>query len=150
MDADLLIKPSFRDVLEMCKVEGQALEELPAKAGVSTGLLCAMIANSAVCRLGAESVLRTLSEWTGQSWTLDNVAVVLMPTFKDLCTLHNLSLNTLSERSRVPFAIVERMWHNSPVPKNEAHLVLDMASSRSRLDYTLQNVDVKLEEVPYG
>jgi hypothetical protein len=148
MDADIPIKPSFRDVLEMCKVEGQALEALPDKAGVSTGLLCAMIANSAVCRLGAERVLQTLSECTDRSWTLNNVAVVLMPTFKDLCTLHNLSLNTLAERSRVPFAIVERMWHGSPVPSHEARLVLDMASRRSRLDYTLQNVDVKLVEVP--
>ncbi len=140
-------KKRFYEVCQMYHLDSQAMQHIAAKAGFSKQVMDAMAVSVAVCRAQATAVLAALSEQTGQTWTLDNVKVVLFPTFAGLHALHQFDLDMLSIASGVSFDIISRMLREEPVPMKQARLVLRAASKQvGQMWYTLDNVDVKTSE----
>ena len=139
-------KMRFSEVCQMYSLDDQAMQEIADKAGFPKHVVDDMSASVAVRRVHATSVLAALSERTGETWTLSNVKVVLLPTFADLHSLHQFDLAILSTASGVSFDLISRLLRDEAVPKNEARLVLQAASQQTRQHYTLNNVDVKLTQ----
>jgi len=75
--------------------------------------------------------------------------VPLYPTFKDLHESHAFDLATLATDAGVPFAVIDMLLENTPIPKKEAGRILETVSRETGQDYGLHNVDVKLEEVQH-
>ncbi len=131
----------------MYNFDYQAMQSIAKKAGVPKRVVDAMSVSVAVRRQDASSALAALGDLTGQTWTLNNVKVVLFPTFAGLHTLHQFDLAILSTASGVSFDIISRMLLDEPVPMNQARLVLRAASKQvGQMWYTLNNVDVKLSD----
>jgi hypothetical protein len=70
-----------------------------------------------------------------------------MPTFAELHAKHQFDLASLAHKAGVPFGITGRMIAGKLVAPADARLVLQMASKITGDYYTLENVDVPLEEV---
>jgi hypothetical protein len=121
----------------------QALADL---AGLPKQVVNAMSVSVVVRRAHALKVLAALGSVTGQTWTLDNVKVALMPSFQDFHTLHQFDLAILSTASGVSFDIISMLLRDEPVPIKEARSVLQAASKQTGQHYTLDNVDVRLTE----
>jgi len=106
----------------------------------------AMCNGTAVARSDVERVLAAFSQFTHSTWTLSNVYMRVLPTFADLYEAHKFDTASLSLNAGVPFAIVDQMLCNYPVPMNDAVKVLQTLSSLLGQCYTLENVAVKLSD----
>jgi hypothetical protein len=139
-----VIKPTFFNAVVLHDFDYPTLQLIATMAGVEEYVISAMFTTTAIHRADAEKILTAFSEYTQESYTLDNVRVALHPTFSDIVDVHKLDTSVLSTRSGVPIAIIDMMLCDEPVPIKEARLVLQMASRASNHDYSLENVDVKL------
>lgn len=140
------VKPRFSEVCQMHNLDYQAMQALADTAGVPKHVVDAMSVSTAVHRAHATSVLKALSDHTGQTWTLDNVKVALLPTFQDFYAFHQFDLSILSATSGISFDTIGMMLRDEPVSTREARLVLQAASKQTRLYYKFSNVDVKLTD----
>ena len=122
------------------------MQALADKAGVKKDIVDAMSVSMAVRRVQALKVLAALSEYTGESWTLDNVQVRLLPTYSDYHAFHPFDLARLSTGSTVPFDRLEMLLRGEPITTREAQLVLLAASRQIGLSYKLANVDMALSD----
>jgi hypothetical protein len=139
-------QPTKLCFFDLClELDERAMQEIADKAGVAKRVVDDMSLSIAVPRVNAEKVLTAFSQYMGQSYTLDTVKIALFPTFEEIHKKHNFDLATLAMHSGVPYAIVDMMLVNHPVPEKEARLVLQMASRLSEQIYRLEKVDVKLE-----
>ena len=138
------VKKRFYEVCQMYNLDSQTMQAIADKARVSKDIVDAMAVSVAVRRVDALSVLAALSEHTDQTWTLENVTVALLPTFKDFHSIHQFDLAILSTTSGVSFDIISSMLHDKPIPMKEAGLVLMAASKQTGQSYRLKNIDVKL------
>jgi hypothetical protein len=142
------IRTTFYNVVVMhYDFDYTTLQLIAEMAGVDIRIMDRMFTSVAIRRSDAEKLLATFSEYTQESWTLDNVKVALYPTFADLYTLHQLDLDTLSTHSEIARTVIDKMLCDVPVAEREAHLVLQVVSRLSQQTYTLDTVDVKLAEV---
>ncbi len=146
MENDTLqpVKPRFYEICQKHNLDYQAMQTLADRARLPKNVVDSMSVSVAVRRVQASSVLAALSDQTGQTWTLDNVKVALLPTFQDLHTIYQFDLAILSTKSGVSFDTIGKMLDDEPVAKEEARLILLAASKQSGLNYTVSNVDVKL------
>jgi hypothetical protein len=145
-EAPQAVKPRFSEVCQMHHLEYQGMQDIADKAKVPKYVVDAMSVSVAVRRVHALKVLAALGDLTGQTWTLNNVKVALLPTFQNFHTIHQFDLTILSTTSGVSFDIIGMMLRDEPVPMKEARSVLQAASKQTGLHYTLDNVDVKLTE----
>ena len=139
-------KMRFYEVCRMHHLDDQAMQEIADKAGFPKHVVDDMSASVAVRRWHATSVLAALSERTGETWTLSNVKVVVLPTFADLHSLHQFDLAILSTARGVSFDLIGMLLRDEAVSTREARAILQAASQQTRHHYTLNNVDVKLTE----
>lgn len=137
-------KPRFYDICY--NLDYQTLLDIANKVEVTKSVMDAMLMSIAIHRSDANKILVAFSQHTGTTWTLDNVRVALLPTFKDLHAKHAFDLESLTTEAGVPFAIIDMMLDDAPVPKQEARLVLRVVSKEAGEDYTFENVDVQLEK----
>ena len=137
-------KPRFYEICQIHNFDYKAMQALADKAGVPKEIVDRMAVSAAVRRAQAIAVLAALSNLTSQTWTLDNVKVALLPTFQNLHTVYQFDLAILSTKSGISFDTIGKMLNSEPVTKEEARLVLLAASRQSGLNYTVNNVDVKL------
>jgi len=140
------VKTRFSEVCQKYNLDYQAMQGIADKAGLPKHAVDAMSVSVAVRRVHALKVLEALSEYTDQTWTLDNVKVALFPTFADLHTIHQFDLAILSTASGVSFDIIGMMLRDEPVAMKEARLVLQAASQQTGQEYRVTNVDVQLTE----
>ncbi len=138
------IKPCFYDICTIHAFNSQKLQRLATLSGVSMSTIEAMCDGTAVMRFDAEKVLTVFSQLTRCKWTLNNVNVLVLPTFADLFVALGFDAASLSVDADVPFATVDQMLCNCPVPRDDAVKVLQTLSSRTGHDYTLENVVVQL------
>lgn len=139
-------KPRFFEVCQMYNLDYQAMQGIADTARVPKHIVDAMSVSVAVRRAHASSVLAALGDHTGQTWTLDNVQVALLPTFQNVHMLHQFDLVILSTASGVSFDLIAMMLRDEPVSMKEAKSVLKAASQQTGQTYTVRNVDVKLTE----
>lgn len=135
------LKPRFFYLCGRFHIDAIGLQDIAHKANVHNFVVNAMFLNDRVS--DAEKVLTAFSERTNTTYTLDNVQVSLLPTFKEIYERHHFDLATLSTGSSIPSAIIDMMLVDEPVPIQEARLVLQMASRLSRQNYSLETVDVR-------
>jgi len=128
----------------MHNLDFHAMQALADLAGVPKQVVDRMAVSVAVRRVHAIAVLAALSELTGQRWALDNVKVVLLPTFADLHALHQFDLAILSTTSGVSFDRLSLLLQDEPILMKEAGPILHAASQQTGLRYSLTNVDLKL------
>ena len=144
-----LPKPTKQLFYNLCveyDLDEQALQKIEDMAGVHKGVVNTMFVSVAVHRVEAEKVLVAFSEYTGQTWTLSNVKVALMPTFADLHATHHFDLARLATSAGVPFATIDMMLSAHAVTRQDAMLVLQMVSRLAGEIYTLDTVDVLTDE----
>jgi hypothetical protein len=137
-------KTRFYEICQMYNLDSQAMQALADKAGVPKQVVDHMAVSVAVRRMHASSVLAALGDLTGQTWTLDNVKVILLPTFADLHTLHQFDLAILSTTSGVSFDRISMLLRDEPVSMKEAGPILQAASQQTGHHYSLTNVDMKM------
>jgi len=140
------VKPRFSEVCQRYHLDYQAMQAIAEKASVPKKVVDAMSVSSAVHRGRAESVLAALSEYTHDTWTLENVHVAVLPTFQDFHTFYQFDLAILSTASGIPFDTVDRMLRGEPITLYQARRIMQAASQQSRLCYRFYNVDVKLSD----
>ena len=70
------VKPTFRDLYETYQLH---LAQLAHRAGVSPRILYLMLEGQPVRHEDAKSVLETLSQQTGITYSLETVHVMLLP-----------------------------------------------------------------------
>jgi hypothetical protein len=102
-------RPLFYDICLMYEFDDNALQAIANMAGVDKSIVDAMFVSLAVRHVDAEKVLVAFSEYTGQTWGLDNVKVTLLPTFADLLALHQFDLVRLATSAGVPYATLDMM-----------------------------------------
>jgi hypothetical protein len=137
-------KPRFSEVCQMHHLDYQAMQTIAGKAGVLKQVVDAMSVSVAVRRTHATAVLTALSDHTDHTWTLDNVRVALLPTFRDFHTIHQFDLAILSTASGVSFDVIGMMLRDEQVSLEEAKAVLRAASKQACQSYTISNIDVKV------
>lgn len=137
-------RPRFSEVCQRYHLDYQSMQEIARSAGVPKEVVDAMAVSTAVHRDQALKVLAVLSERTGATWTLDNVQVVILPTFKEFHVFHQFDLAILSTTSGVSFDTIDRMLRGEPIREHEAIRILQAASRQTRLYYKFTNVDVAL------
>ena len=142
-------KQLFYNLCVAYDLDDQALQDIANMAGVDKGVVNTMFVSIAVCRVEAEKVLMAFSEYTGKTWNFDTVKVALMPTFADLQEKHQLDLARLAIGAGVPYAILDMMLSGHAISQQNAMLVLQMASRLTGENYTIDNVDIPLEEVQH-
>ena len=136
-------KQSFCDVCLMyCLLSEQVLEEM-AKS-MSTPILLRMLVGKPVHREVALKALTTLSKSTGQKWGLDNVQIVLLPTFKEVYESCALNIGDLTGLDKLYLPAIIQMLEEKPVLQSYAMRVLASLSAYVGVQYTLENVDVNL------
>ena len=124
----------------------QVMQEIADSAQVPISIVGQMFVNLAVRRAYAESVLAAFSERVGVTWTLDTVKVALLPTFADLQHLYQFDLNILVRTAGVEMQILKAMLKGEPVHHQEAYFVIQAVSRITRERYSLETVDVPVEE----
>lgn len=137
-------KPRFYDICS--NLDYHILLDIANKVGLTKNVMDAMLMSIAIHQSDAKQILAAFSQHTGTAWTLDNVKVALLPTFKDLHAKHAFDLELLSTEAGVPFAIIDMMLYDEPVPKKEARLVLRVLTKETGQNYTFEDVDVQLEK----
>ncbi len=143
---DKFVKALFYNLRLAYGYDDQNLRKLAYMAKVGKSVVDAMFVSFGVRRAEAEKVLVAFSEYTKQTWNLDNVRVALMPTFADLREKHQLDLARLVSGAGVPYTVIDMMLEGHAVSLQDALLVLQMTSRLTRGHYTLENVDVPIEE----
>ena len=143
-------KPTLYEVLQIYDFGLPLRDVVVAMGRVKEEIAEAMLSLDMVHRIHARAVLAGLSEVTGVAWTLDNVKIALIPTFNDFHTLYQFDLELLSRQSGVSLVLINAMLRSEPIPQKVALAVLQAASQQTGQTYTLQNVDVNLEEEQYG
>jgi hypothetical protein len=142
------IKPIFYNAVLMYNLDYPTLQALAEMAKVEQGVVDAMFTTVAVHRTDALKVLAAFSEYTGVTWTLDNVKVALLPTFADICEQHKLNIHELTLQldrvEELPFCTFDMMLENTPVLLKDASIVLDFISTLTKEHYSLENVDIPL------
>ena len=145
-----VIKPTFYNAVLLYNVDYPTLQTLATKAGVTQDVMDAMFTSVAIHRVDAKKILAVFSEYTGVTWNLDNVRVGLLPTFEDICTQHGLDRLLLATQSDVPYAVFDMMLTQTPVSREAATRVLAQVSRETGKTYTLDMVDMVLEEGQVG
>lgn len=140
------VKLSFHHLCLMYELDDKALQDIADISGVDKSIIDAMFVNLLVHRADALKALAALSQYTGKTWSFDNVKIALLPTFQELHTAHHFNLAKLAMHAGVPFTTLNKMLNDHPVPLRDARLVLQMASRLSGQNYTLKNVDVQLTD----
>ena len=143
-----IVKRTFYNLMLMYDLDYKAFKTIAEMAQVPVSVVEAMFLDNTVLTADATNVLAAFSEYTGHHWTLNTVTVKTAHrlTFKDICTLHLLDLDTLAKEAGVPFAVLDRMLDGEPVSEKEAQFVMQMVSRQSEHIYRLEEVDVKLME----
>ena len=139
-------KQLFYNLCVAYDLDDQALQKIADMAGVHKGVVNTMFVSIAVRRVEAEKAIRTFSAYTGKTWTLSNVKVALMPTFADLHATHHFDLARLATSAGVPFATIDMMLSGHAVIQQDAMLILQMVSRLAGEVYTLDTVDVLIDE----
>lgn len=140
------IKPTFYNLVVLHDFDYPTLQRIAQMAGVEEDIVSAMFTTNPIYRADAEKILAAFSEYTQQSYTLDNVRVALLPTFDQIYTTHNLDFTKLATAAGVPHAIIDMLLVNEPVPVRDAGLVLAVVSRLVGRSYTLDDVDLKLAD----
>jgi hypothetical protein len=138
-------KQSFRDIFQPYYRNSRILNAIDEK-GADVRVMLKMIEGKMVPRADAEKVLVAFSEYTKQAWSLDNVQVALMPTFADLHRLHKFDLARLATDADLPYTVLDMMLAGHSVSLQDVRLVLQMASRLAGKQYTLETVDIPLDQ----
>ena len=140
-----VIKPTFYNAVLLYNVDYPTLQEIAKRANVTQETMNNMFTSVAIHRVDAKKILAAFSEYTGVTWTLDNVRVGLLPTFEDICTQHRLDGLSLATESDVPYAVFDMMLTGTPVSSEDAQRVLAEVRRETGKTYTFDNVDIVLE-----
>ena len=139
-----VIKPTFYNAVLLYNMDYPTLEAIAQTANVPQSTMDAMFTGVAIHRVDAEKILAAFSQYTGVTWTLDNVRVGLLPTFADICTKHKLDGFSLATLADLSYSIIDKMLHEMEVSERDAQLVLGIISLETGQRYSLENVDVQL------
>ena len=137
-------KQSFYEVCQRHDLDEQAVKNLAYIAKIDESVVLALFADLAVCRVYAVQILSVLSECMGGNYTLDTVAVKVLPTFNELHETHQLDLGKLATEAGVTYRMIAQMYANEPVPEEEARLVLQVVSRQTGHIYRIEHVDMQL------
>jgi hypothetical protein len=138
--------PCFYELCDKYGLDAPVLEAIAHKAGVDKGIMENMYMYMPVALTDAKKLLLAFSEHVGESYTPDMVKVAQFPTFEVLCITHKLDLAYIATHAGVDPHIIDKLLLDEPVPKNEVRLVLSLISRLSGQEYTLGNVEVRLEK----
>src|SRR5579859_1769132 len=147
----MTINPSQGEMLyfyELCDLyclDAADLEAIAESAGVDKGIMEQMYMHMPVTSTDAAKLLVAISSYVGASYTLKNTRVAQLPTFEVLCITHKLDLAYIATHAGVNPGIIDKLLMDEPVPKNEVRLVLSLISRLVSQEYTLGNVEVRLE-----
>lgn len=139
-------KPSFYNICTIHKLNSQKLQKIATTSGVPVSTIEAMCNGAAVTRSDAEKVLAAFSQFTQSHWTLNNVNVLVLPTFADLYEVYEFDTTDLSVQSGIPLVIVDQMLCDEKVAKDAAVKVLQTLSSQTGHNYSLDTVVVQLSD----
>ena len=139
-------KQLFYNLCVAYDFDNETLQKIADMASVHKGIVDTMFVSVAVRRVEAEKVLMAFSEYTGKTWTLSNVRVAIMPTIAELHAEHQFDLARLATSAGVPFATIDMMLSGHAVIRQDAMLVLQMVSLLKGERYTLNTVDVLINE----
>ncbi len=137
-------KQSFHDLCVIHNYHFHALKELAETANVDRSVVNKMFLGTSVRRAEAEAILKAFSDATGETYSLDNVDVPLLPTLADLHAKHHFDLAALAIGAGVPFATIDMMLCGQKITKHDAYQILKMAAHQVHMPLTLENVDVAL------
>src|SRR5690349_15644341 len=147
-------KPASRKLTFMDVRDKHHFEIVPLayQALVSPQTVYAMLLCQPVSRECAIAVLNTLSEQTGERYTLDSVDVPLeleaavpakKATFRSLRNKHWFDASLLAEKARMASEMVVRLILNDPVPRDYAIMILKAYNEQFGENYTLDDIDIK-------
>src|SRR5579859_5864333 len=95
------VKQSFHHLCLMYKFDDKALQKIADISGVDKSIIDAMFVSLLVRRADALKALAALSQYTGITWSFDNVKIALLPTFQELHTAHHFDLAKLAMHAGV-------------------------------------------------
>ena len=140
-------KVPFINVFQQSRMSYPALLKMGEEAHIPRTIIETMVVGKPVPVREAASVLAILSRVSGETYTLDNVAVsTFIPTLNDLGGFYRFNPILLSQEAGVPSDLVEQMLCDEPIPKGKALRVLQALSKLLGREFTLDNVAVKLIE----
>jgi hypothetical protein len=135
-------KKSFRDLCVKHNYHFLAFKALAESAGVERAVINNMYLGRSIRKSDAEAVLDAFSAATKQPYSLDTVAVPLLPTLADLHKQYQFNLTNLLKGAGVTYATVSMMLNGQKVTKHDACEVLAIASHHIHMPLTLENTDV--------
>jgi len=139
------VQPRFYDVALMLALDYHELQQISKSAGIDDDIMNDMFLSVPVHRVDAEKYLAEFSKYTGKTWTLQNTRVVLLPTFADVCQIHqNVDLTKVVSTSGVSHDILTLMALGKPVPEDKARYVLRALSQETGKHLCLENIDVAI------
>jgi hypothetical protein len=142
----LSVKLSFYGVCLLYNFYEHTFQTIADMAKIHVSIVVKMFVNYPVSRAHAERVLTALSIYTGAAWNLGNTQVVLMPTFKEICESHSLSIDVLTGPDTLYQPAMLQMLKGKPVLRSYAVKVLSTVSAHAGKRFTLDDIDVPLIE----
>ena len=139
-------KPRFYDLCIIYVPDYTVLEEIAKNASVDISIIGKMFVHEVIHRVDAEKVLAAFSQYVKQTYTLENTRVALFPSFPEITVKHSLDLSTLA----IPYPSIEKLLVDEPISEQEAKDILLIISKETGQDYTLDNTDIRIEEVQHG
>ena len=122
------------------------LQHIAEIAGIDFDTLEDMYICMPVRRAVAEKVLCALNTLTKEKYTLSNVRVNLIPSFSEVCDIHQIDALTLMRlcEKTIPYALIERILCGQAVSQTDALSVLQAVNAYTGATYTLENTDIEL------
>ena len=158
---DSMTPPAKSTLQQLREQHHFGIVELAASAAVSTQIVYYMLLGEPVPYESAVSVLNTLTEQTGEHYTLENVNVRLASpssieaeagiiskklSFRSLRNKHWFNADDLAAKACMAPDVILRMILNEPVPRDYAVLVLVAYNEQFGEHYTLDMPDVKFSK----
>jgi hypothetical protein len=145
------MRPRFYDLVMRYSFGLHVLQEIGEQAGVSNVVMNSLFLGDPVAQADAEKVLAIISERTNQTYTLDNTTIplkgeVTRPFFAELWRRHHFRVDIVAPLANVSEEVVHAMLRYEPVSKADASAVLATLSTVLKQEYTLETVQVRLED----
>lgn len=138
---------SFYYLCSIYNLNDENLATIAIMAKVSREVVDSMYDGSPVRHGDAMKALAAFSEQVGVAWTLGETSIpVILPTFSDLCTLHQVNIEALALYACMSINVLKAMISGEPVGRSDAIRALSALSIQCGQGYTLDNVAVKLIE----
>ena len=152
-------KPHFPQIYARSGIGYGMIDTIAEVADVPRYVLNEMLLGNPVARTDAEKVLSIISHYTGKAWTLETVAVPVLPEALTMTTTHatkptfqqlreqcHFDIVALAHQANVLPQMVYSMLLGQPVSRNDAAMVLKAYSEHVGSLYTLDTTAVPLKK----